>query len=547
MAKKPTYKELEQRVKELEKEAPKHKRAAQLELIYEVGQSVSGELELEALFSKIVDTVHDAFGYYGVMLLLVDEETERLTMQSIVGGYANLFPKDLWLTIREGMIGYATASGKTQLSGDVSKHPHYVRKAKEKTKSELAVPIKSEQKVIGVLDIQSDEFDAFDKTDMMVMETLADQIAVAIKNAQLFETVQQELTERKQAEEALRESEQLLSNVFESMQEGVLVLNTDFKYTHWNRSMEEISHTQREEVLGRIPWEKFPFLKGGIDEAMKKAMSGDVSRNIELKYILSDGKEGWTTEHYFPLKDSDAKIVGAVGVIDDITERKRAEEALRESEEGFRRLFEQSNDAVFIHQSGQIIDANQRACEILGYNQEQLLTMSITDLHPEKKRLESRKRIDTTIRGKTMLFETQWRRSDGTIVDVEVSSRVIDDEKRIIQGVACDITERKRAEQEREKLQAKLQRAEKMEAIGTLAGGVAHDLNNVLSGIVSYPELLLLDLPEDSPLRKPILTIQTSGQKAADIVQDLLTLARRGVVATEVVNLNELSALQADF
>jgi len=86
-----------------------------------------------------------------------------------------------------------------------------------------------------------------------------------------------------------------------------------------------------------------------------------------------------------------------------------------------------------------------------------------------------------------------------------------------------------------------------MEAIGALAGGVAHDLNNVLSGIVSYPELLLLDLPEDSPLRKPILTIQTSGQKAADIVQDLLTLARRGVVATEVVNLNELSALQADF
>ena len=86
----------------------------------------------------------------------------------------------------------------------------------------------------------------------------------------------------------------------------------------------------------------------------------------------------------------------------------------------------------------------------------------------------------------------------------------------------------------------RLARAKKMEALGTLAGGVAHDLNNVLSGIVSYPELLLLELPEDSPLRKPILTMQKSGKKAATIVQDLLTLARRGVVATEVTNLNQI-------
>ena len=79
-----------------------------------------------------------------------------------------------------------------------------------------------------------------------------------------------------------------------------------------------------------------------------------------------------------------------------------------------------------------------------------------------------------------------------------------------------------------------------MEAIGTLAGGVAHDLNNILGGLVSYPELLLLKLPEDSPLRKSILTIQKSGEKAAAVVQDLLTLARRGVVITEVVNPNDI-------
>jgi signal transduction histidine kinase/HAMP domain-containing protein len=107
-------------------------------------------------------------------------------------------------------------------------------------------------------------------------------------------------------------------------------------------------------------------------------------------------------------------------------------------------------------------------------------------------------------------------------------------------GLAIGAANRTRAMEEKEQLTARLRRAEKMEAIGTLAGGVAHDLNNILSGIVSYPELLLLQLPEDSKLREPVKTIFNSGQRAATIVQDLLTLARRGVAVTEVINLNRI-------
>ena len=141
-----------------------------------------------------------------------------------------------------------------------------------------------------------------------------------------------DITDRKRTEDALQESKQLLSNIFESMQEGVLVLNSNFEYTYYNRTLEEISHTQREEVLGKIPWEKYPFLKGKIEEAIKKAMRGEVSREQELKYTLSNGEEGWTTESYFPLRDSKEKIVGVVGVVADITERKKMEEALLKSE-----------------------------------------------------------------------------------------------------------------------------------------------------------------------------------------------------------------------
>lgn len=99
-------------------------------------------------------------------------------------------------------------------------------------------------------------------------------------------------------------------------------------------------------------------------------------------------------------------------------------------------------------------------------------------------------------------------------------------------------------ERDRLKLEAQLQKARKMEALGTLAGGVAHDLNNILSGIVSYPDLILVDLPEDSTLRKPLLTIKQSGERAAIIVQDLLTLARRGVAVSKVVNLNTIISEQ---
>lgn len=130
----------------------------------------------------------------------------------------------------------------------------------------------------------------------------------------------------------------------------------------------------------------------------------------------------------------------------------------------------------------------------------------------------------------------------------KVKQANVDLEKRVLartsdlldanESLKREIIEKKKVEKERAKLEGRLERAHKMEAIGTLAGGVAHDLNNILSGLVSLPELLLMDLPEDSPMARDLQTIQDSGTKAAAIVQDLLTLARRGVAVMDVTNLN---------
>ncbi len=189
--------ELEVSETECEKTAAEAQRqAAQFALIYKVGQRVSGELELGALFAEIVTAVRDVFDYYGVMLLLLDEDAKHLTLQSAVGNLAGVFSEGLRLAVGEGMIGYAAETGKVQISGDVNQDPHYVRVADERTQSELVAPIKSGQRVIGVLDLQSNKFDAFDESTVMMMEILANQVAVAIENARLFEEAQQRLQEQ---------------------------------------------------------------------------------------------------------------------------------------------------------------------------------------------------------------------------------------------------------------------------------------------------------------------------------------------------------------
>ncbi|MGD2145656.1 MAG: GAF domain-containing protein [Anaerolineae bacterium] len=163
------------------------RRATQAALLYEVGQQLSGELELGALLSTTVRAVHETFDYHNVALMLLDEDAERLTMQSVAGAFADILPQDVTLVLGEGMIGHAAATHQTQLSNDVSTDPHYVRKASEATKSELAVPIKSGDRVIGVLDVQDDDLDAFDDLDVTTLETLSSQIGTAIENARLFE------------------------------------------------------------------------------------------------------------------------------------------------------------------------------------------------------------------------------------------------------------------------------------------------------------------------------------------------------------------------
>ncbi len=225
-------------------------------------------------------------------------------------------------------------------------------------------------------------------------------------------------------------------------------------------------------------------------------------------------------------------------LVENLRERERIESALRESESRFKTLAEASFEGIALSDGGKLLDVNDQLAGMLGYDRGELLgTMVSEHVAPEYRETVKESQ------GRSLLepYENAIVRKDGTKVHVETRARTMQIDGNEVRLTAIrDITERKRGEEEKQRLEERLNRAEKMEALGTLAGGVAHDLDNALGVLVGYSELLLMEIQQGNPLRRHASNILQSGQRAAAIIQDLLTLARRGVAVSEVVNLNDL-------
>ncbi|NNG01073.1 MAG: PAS domain-containing protein [Desulfobacteraceae bacterium] len=227
-----------------------------------------------------------------------------------------------------------------------------------------------------------------------------------------------------------------------------------------------------------------------------------------------------------------------------IAGRRRTETALREVNARLEALIEALPDIIYFKDlKGHNLIVNKAFEAMTGKPRTEILGKTNADLFSPQLAESCQKSDDKVLQTRNVQrFEECSHSQDGSEIFYDSYKAPLfggDGQLIGLVGVSRDVTQQRLAEKERRLLNEKLMRAEKMEAIGALAGGVAHDLNNLLTGLVSYPELLLQGLAEDSPLRKPLHTIQTSGERAASIVQDLLTLARRGVETIEVVDLNE--------
>jgi PAS domain S-box-containing protein len=185
-------------------------RAAQLAILNDVGAKIAAALELDRLLERAARLVQESFNYHHVGLFTLDREQEEMVMKINAGSYTDLY-HDHRLKLDVGMVGWVGRHGETLLANDVSAEPRHLNPFPDEdrmvTQSELSVPIKAGGELIGALDVQSPQLNAFDENDVLVIETLADQIAVAMENARLYEVVRQELSERVRAEEQLKKSE----------------------------------------------------------------------------------------------------------------------------------------------------------------------------------------------------------------------------------------------------------------------------------------------------------------------------------------------------
>ena len=215
-------------------------------------------------------------------------------------------------------------------------------------------------------------------------------------------------------------------------------------------------------------------------------------------------------------------------LLQEVRNRKEKEQELRVSEARYRTLYDNSGDGIStISLDGYYSSANKQFCDRIGYTEEELKSKRAVDIYMGDSDGLINAMFEKVFATGSAELEAEQVTLSGARIPVEIrAQRIVFDNEDAILCTCREITERKKQEEENRNLQEQLHRSSKMEAIGLMAGGIAHDLNNILAGVTGYPELMLLGLPPDSKLRKPLKAVLHSGRRAAAVVDELLTMAR---------------------
>jgi PAS domain S-box-containing protein len=363
-----------------------------------------------------------------------------------------------------------------------------------------------------------------------------------------FRAVTRDVTEHEKMEAALRRSEERYRSVLEDMQDSYFENDLAGNYTFVNASICNILGYTFDELIG-----KNYKLATTSDDAKRQFaafhqiyLTGRPIKDFRYTFVTRDGKHGTAELSALPIRNDRGEIVGFRGLSRDITERMMMEEALRESEERYGTVLEDMHEGYYeLDLPGNYTFCNEALCRQLGYSKEELIGMNYRVYTPPEMVKEVFQAYNLVYRTGEPLssFPIERIKKDGTRVFAETSVFPMRNEKGEIigfKGVINDITARKKAEVERKQLEQKAQLASRLASVGELASGVAHEINNPLTGVIGYAHLLLARKDISRDVRRDLEIINEGSQRVAGIVKKLLAFARQTRPEQRYVNINEL-------
>ncbi|MGO9952696.1 MAG: PAS domain S-box protein [Dissulfurispiraceae bacterium] len=349
-----------------------------------------------------------------------------------------------------------------------------------------------------------------------------------------------DITEHKQMEESLRNSEERFRTAFAQAAVGQAMSDSGVNFIQVNKAFCDMTgYTEQELCSMNLKSISHPEDYQSCMKHIRELLSGKTNNFIiEKRFLTKSGDPVWVRSSVSAVRDKLGNVSNLIGLFEDISERKRAEECLQTSEAKYRSIFEETKDVIFISTpEGEFADINPAGLELLGYSTlEELKKIDIpNDLYENAQdRVLFQQLIEQ--QGYVKDFEEHFKKANGQHIAVRITAAAIRDEKgKVInyRGIMRDVTLEKTLEHQ-------IMQAQKMEAVGQLAGGIAHDFNNILSAIIGYGHLVLMQIQEDSPLRPYVEQILDSSERAATLTQNLLAFSRKQIVNLQPCRVNEI-------